>query len=74
MPSSITSNVLMLPASPGTGIIAGAAVRNILELAGVHNVLTKSFGSNTPINLVKATFEGLCLLQSVKEVEWLPLT
>lgn len=51
--------VVLLPAVPGTGIIAGACVRAVVELAGVRNLLSKSFGTNNPINLVKATFNGL---------------
>ena len=53
------SRVVMVPASPGTGVIAGASVRAGLELAGVHDVLTKSYGSNSPKNVVRATFEAL---------------
>ncbi len=53
------SRVVMVPASPGTGVIAGASVRAVLELAGVHDVLTKSYGSNSPKNLVRATFGAL---------------
>ena len=53
------SRVVMVPASPGTGVIAGASARAVLELAGVHDVLTKSYGSNSPKNLVRATFEAL---------------
>ncbi len=63
------SKVVMVPASPGTGVIAGAAVRAVLELAGVHDVLTKSYGSNSPKNLVRAAMDGLSRLLSRQEVE-----
>ena len=63
------SRVVMVPASPGTGVIAGSSVRAVLELAGVHDVLTKSYGSNSPKNLVRATFDGLQQLVSREEVE-----
>ena len=63
------SQVVMVPAGPGTGVIAGSSVRAVLELAGVHDVLTKSFGSNSPHNLVHATLEGLLGMVSREEVE-----
>jgi len=63
------SKVVMIPAGEGTGVIAGASVRPVLELAGVHDVLTKSYGSNSPKNLVKATLEGLLKLRDKETVE-----
>ncbi len=62
------SRVVMVPASPGTGVIAGASVRAVLELAGVHDVLTKSYGSNSPKNVVRATFEALRSLINAGDV------
>jgi small subunit ribosomal protein S5 len=63
------SKVVLVPASPGTGVIAGASVRAVLELAGVHDVLTKSFGSSSPKNLVLAAFDGLKQLMSREDIE-----
>jgi len=53
------SKVYMQPASQGTGVIAGGAMRAVLEIAGVHNVLAKCYGSTNPVNVVRATFKGL---------------
>lgn len=63
------SNVVLLPASPGTGIIAGAAVRAVCEVAGIHDVLTKCYGSTNPVNLVKAATRALKELRTRHEVE-----
>lgn len=63
------SRIIMIPAAPGTGVIAGAAPRAVLELAGVKDVLTKAFGSTSPKNLVKATLDGLMRLRSLETVE-----
>ena len=63
-----TAKVVLLPAEEGAGVIAGGAARPVLELAGIKDIRTKSFGTNNKINTVKATIEGLKLLRSAEQV------
>jgi small subunit ribosomal protein S5 len=62
------TRVLMLPASDGTGVIAGGAMRAVLECAGVRNVLAKSYGSRNPINVVRATMNALADMRSPSQI------
>lgn len=62
------SKVYMQPASEGTGVIAGGAMRAVLEVAGVHNVLAKCYGSTNPVNVVRATIKGLGAMRSPEEI------
>ena len=62
------SKIYMQPASEGTGIIAGGAMRSVLELAGVHDVLAKCYGSTNPVNVVRATINGLAAMKSPEDI------
>jgi small subunit ribosomal protein S5 len=63
------AKVVLVPASPGTGVIAGAPVRAVCEACGIHDILTKSFGTSNPTNVVKATIEALMQLRTKSDVE-----
>lgn len=63
------TKIFMCPAAPGTGVIAGSSVRAIVEAAGIKNILTKVYGSTNPVNLTKATLQGLLQLRTKADVE-----
>ena len=63
------ARVILLPAAPGTGVIAGASVRAVVEAVGIHNILSKAYGSSNPINLAKAALNALEQLRTAEEVQ-----
>lgn len=63
-----TTKVILMPAKEGNGVIAGGAVRDVVELAGIKDITTKLYGSNNPVNCVKATFDGLTKLRSAEKI------
>ena len=63
-----TTKVIMMPAKEGNGVIAGGKVRDVVELAGIKDITTKLYGSNNPVNCVKATFEGLKALRTAEQI------
>ncbi len=64
-----SAHVVLVPAAPGTGVKAGASVRAVCDAVGIHDILTKSFGSSNPVNLVKATIEALRQLRAGEDIE-----
>lgn len=64
-----SAHVVLVPAAPGTGVKAGASVRAVCDAVGIHDILTKSFGSSNPVNLVKATIDALRQLRVRQDVE-----
>ena len=66
-----SARIFLKPAAPGTGIKAGASARSVLESVGIKDILTKCYGTRNPINVVKATFEGLRLLKTKQQIETL---